>query len=677
MPARRPARGLALATVVAAIAALAVAPALAPERASVSAANPGGGGGLLVGSVDPAGTVLIGTCFELWTDAGGGTAGTVVAGTKRCDQPYDQARRPEGDGRVDGTTAWTGVAPGTYVLRETLPPALASSSTAMYELAPDTAIRIRAGEVTRETLVHRPTGGLVIRKTDAAGKPLPGACFTAKTTADQTSRTVAACDGPTPAAGLPAGDGQADGILVLPGLTPTLRPTTYTLREIAPPGYAPIADQRLTVQPDAPLELTIPNDPGGGGGAPVIGLTLEIDSRIEITMLGGMPLDRAVATVRGRIALSGDTTTGRWVGSGSLVSETTSGRPACPGISISGAGTYDWVVRSATVAPDREIVVNMDSGPISESPDTSSTDTCNGVLDSTMNTWENLFFQIYRPRFQAEGFRVDGWKAIDPAAWTAGGVVAEATWTGSCPVQTVPGLPSGLPTLPPILECRDATTFRLVADVIGIGPPASGDPGSGGGGAVVPSPAVATADPGAPSGSPPLVPTPAGATECGLGGCDGSLLLPIVIGGILIVLGGGFLGFRFLGGRQVMPLPLQGPNLPASAGLDPTVAELSLDGGDLKLPTEGLDADKLPLEYDKLMTEPLDVDVSKVEPLDPGFSKVEPLDVDFSKVEPLDPSFSKVEPLDVDFSKVEPLDPSFSKVEPLPGEEPPLEGYWK
>jgi hypothetical protein len=78
-----------------------------------------------------------------------------------------------------------------------------------------------------------------------------------------------------------------------------------------------------------------------------------------------------------------------------------------------------------------------------------------------MNTWENLFFDTYRPKYGSAGFRVDGWTAVGgPEVWTSGGVVAEATWTGHCGSTF-------------ILGCTDHTTFKLTAVVTGTAPASS------------------------------------------------------------------------------------------------------------------------------------------------------------------------------------------------------------
>ncbi|MGH9888655.1 MAG: MSCRAMM family protein, partial [bacterium] len=399
------------------------------------------GGGLAVTTGDPAGTLLVGTCFELYTAREDGTLGKLVDGSKRCDQARDSARG-SGDGSADGSTSWPNLAPGGYFIRETLPPALAGTA-ATYELAPDTAFTISAGQVTPLRLVHRPTAGLTLHKVDAAGKPLPGACF--RLTDARARVAASACDGTVGATGdWPAGDGLADGLLLFTALAPTGGSTTYTLREIvAPPGYTPAPDRQVVVEPGHVTEGTIANTTSGAvatGGKPIIGLELEIDSTIGITKMQAMPAeDKSSRTsASGRIALTGDESAG-WHGSGTLASSTNvSVAMQCASITITGEGAYDWTVfdvhAGPTVGADA-ITVDMDAGQVVENPDTSVFDACGTPTESPTNTWENLFFAAYSPgHYKARGYRIDQWRAVGgPEAWTTGGVIAEATWTGTCP----------------------------------------------------------------------------------------------------------------------------------------------------------------------------------------------------------------------------------------------------
>src|ERR1041385_4318839 len=158
---------------------------------------PGTGGGLAITTVDPAGTTLVGACFELYTDAGDGSRGKLVDGSARCDQAaVRDTSRGTADGATDGSLGWTGLAPAGYVIHQTLGAAL-PTAPAQYELAADTAVTVSADAVTAKTFVFRLVNGLTIHKVDAGGKPLTGACFAVKRSDSRLAG--AACDGTTAA----------------------------------------------------------------------------------------------------------------------------------------------------------------------------------------------------------------------------------------------------------------------------------------------------------------------------------------------------------------------------------------------------------------------------------------------------------------------------------------------
>ena len=238
-------------------------PSAAPESPASTPAAAGSGGGLAVRTLDPAGTALTNACLELWTDAGG-TRGTLLADSRRCDAPRDPTGLvgPE-DGWVDGSLGWSGLAPGRYLVVETQAPA---DSRGGYETAADTAVEIRAGAVSPLGLTHFLRNALTLYKVDAAGDPVPGACFAIA--GPRSGRTgpppgSAVCDGEAPATGGPPGDDLADGILVLPSNELTGTPGTYTVIESRPPaGYAPLALQTVELAPDRATVLTVTNDTG-------------------------------------------------------------------------------------------------------------------------------------------------------------------------------------------------------------------------------------------------------------------------------------------------------------------------------------------------------------------------------------------------------------------------------
>lgn len=206
---------------------------------------------------------------------------------------------------------------------------------------------------------------------------------------------------------------------------------------------------------------------------------LEIDSKISLTKIAGLPAN-ATAKAKGRITLEkvlDDT----WRGEGTLISTTTSRGSACNTVHVDGQGVYDWVVSKVVMSPTtpaQDIVVYMDNGTINEAPDPWMVTFCPGgpTLTGTLNTWENPFFLVHGPKdYKTNGFEVRGWTIKGTAAtWTSGGLIAEAHWSGSCAATgpVIPGLPSGFPTMPPgvpsassVVDCSEATTFRLYATV--------------------------------------------------------------------------------------------------------------------------------------------------------------------------------------------------------------------
>ncbi|HSO28900.1 MAG TPA: hypothetical protein VLS28_03290, partial [Candidatus Sulfomarinibacteraceae bacterium] len=501
------------------------------------------------------------------------------------------------DGLADGALGFGGLAPGKYVLGQLRPAADANGS---YETVPDRTVTITAGALSRLTITNRLLGALTLHKVDEAGAPLAGSCFSL---ASPKLAGVALCDGPGSAA-LAPGDGLADGILILavPGDLPK---GAYTLHELhAPAGYPAAADQTVTLDPTLPAELTVVDALGGAGGGPleVTSLELEIDSRISITKLSGMAVSGGVTTAKGRIVLTLGAS-GAWQGTGTLDSTTTSGAgAACPSVQVSGSGSYDWQIRSVRAGPDLapgDFAVDMDSGPITEAPDTFSLDMCGSTSDGQINTWEGLFFDVYRSRFASLGFHVVDWQAVGgPGAWAVGGQVAEATWTGSC----------GTPL---VVECKDRTTFRL----FGRAAAAAATPGpssdSGGSAAGASPVAGASESPGAPAvdTSPAAAAVDGSTTDCSdAGSCLLSpLALAAIIGIVGIVVGGFLIWQRFLSGAQrVTPLPYPSPDLDGTAGLDPAMETFSLDYDKTLPDAQLLDYDKtLPdaqlLDYDKTL----------------------------------------------------------------------------
>jgi hypothetical protein len=186
-------------------------------------------------------------------------------------------------------------------------------------------------------------------------------------------------------------------------------------------------------------------------------LELEIDSRITVASLNTYPVIDGEAKVFGRIRLERNPADGTWRGTGTLVSTTTSGSGGCNINTITGTGSYDWVVRELVVSPGiapEQIMLSMDSGPVSEQPDRFSLPLCrSATLTGTLNTWENLFFGLHNADYKSKGLLIDGWSAgsgIDH--WGEGFEVARTTWTGNC---------ADNPALAQVAECSETTSFRI------------------------------------------------------------------------------------------------------------------------------------------------------------------------------------------------------------------------
>ena len=201
---------------------------------------------------------------------------------------------------------------------------------------------------------------------------------------------------------------------------------------------------------------------------PTIVVELEIDSKVTPLVLTAHTVDHGKATAHGRIRLA-EGSPGHWKGDGTLTSRTTSNGPGCRAIRVTGSGSYDWQVRDVAVGPDvaaQDIVAFVDSGPATENPDAYVARDCpGGTFTGVMNTWENLFFVIYNDKKDVNGLKVTGWTSQATAdTWTQGGLIATATWSGTCPAMVIPGGPGQDDlAVPGVLECKDKTTFRLWA----------------------------------------------------------------------------------------------------------------------------------------------------------------------------------------------------------------------
>ncbi len=178
-----------------------------------------------VQTTDAEGTLLPGACYEIMR---GNSA------LEACDV----------DSGEDGNTRFADIAAGSYVVRQIQPPA------GGYAEAGATATRLDPGQTVTVTVVNetRP-GSLVLRKTDAAGQLLAGACFALRT-GNQTVYSI--CDND-------ASDGNPSAGVILLG---TVAPGTYTLRETQPPaGFLAAADQEITISANQRSQVSVVDAP--------------------------------------------------------------------------------------------------------------------------------------------------------------------------------------------------------------------------------------------------------------------------------------------------------------------------------------------------------------------------------------------------------------------------------
>jgi hypothetical protein len=178
---------------------------------------------LSIQTVNPAGDLLPGACYTLQT------------GTTTRDACDDAG---------DGITEVGDLEASSYLVRQSQPP------SGGYATATDTAVRVLAGENVSLTVENQlQPGSLAIRKSDAAGQLLGGACFalrTGETTAYQL------CDDDA------SDNDRRAGVLLLG----TVAPGTYTLRETRPPaGYLAAASSEVTINAARRSEVTVLDQP--------------------------------------------------------------------------------------------------------------------------------------------------------------------------------------------------------------------------------------------------------------------------------------------------------------------------------------------------------------------------------------------------------------------------------
>ena len=176
---------------------------------------------LSVQTVDQDGNALPGACYAALKGR---------KSTEACDT----------DSGDDGITQFSGLEPGSYVVRQIQPP------SDEYSTANATATIIDAGQSAAVTVVNeRQPGSLLLRKIDDAGQELSTACFSLLN-GDQAAYTL--CDND-------ASDGdRREGVLLLG----TVTAGDYTLRETQPPvGYFVAKDQQVTISPNQRAQLDV------------------------------------------------------------------------------------------------------------------------------------------------------------------------------------------------------------------------------------------------------------------------------------------------------------------------------------------------------------------------------------------------------------------------------------
>jgi len=227
------------------------------EAAVVTVVNQARPGSLAIRKTDDAGQLLADACFAL--RSGDRAIYTV------CDNDVRDANRGV------GTIVFGTVAPGTYLLRETQPPA-------GYLAAADREVVISANQRRQLTVVDalapppERTGDLRVFKVDTRGRTLAGSCFAVVDGNGQV--LVPRCD---------ANDGADDGVILLAGIAPG----NYTLRETRRPSadYELAADVAVTIVENRTVDVEVENRLRNGrilirkidpNGAPLAGACFDI-----------------------------------------------------------------------------------------------------------------------------------------------------------------------------------------------------------------------------------------------------------------------------------------------------------------------------------------------------------------------------------------------------------------
>jgi uncharacterized surface anchored protein len=289
-------------------------------------------GQLAVTTIDERGGVLFYTCFKVYTDAGGGARGPLVAA--HCDQD---------DGQKDGRLLFDGLDALSYILVQT-------SAPTNFTRAADTPFLIMAGQTTSLTIQDQPGGFVGVTTVDGAGQPLPGACYRAYVALDSGKRGAyvgSGCDG-----------ANADGLATIRSLPFG----EYVLgQSVAPSGYAIAPDQTFSIIDQSEASITVHQSLPG-----ILAIsTIDPDLQAPIPGACFRVYKDAGGGARGSYVVSGcDGDDGSADGT-RIFADLTPG-PYVLTESSAPAGYAPALNRSFSITPDQTTAVTLENRPASE-----------------------------------------------------------------------------------------------------------------------------------------------------------------------------------------------------------------------------------------------------------------------------------------------------------------------